>query len=66
MTREEFCEKLSDILKEKGMSLDEAGRIAWVCPTTIKQWMRGQASPRVETASILLNALGYKLEIVKA
>lgn len=64
MSNAELCRILRRIISEKGISYNEVARIAGVSHATILSWLKGKSSPRVETTGIILNALGYRMEVV--
>ena len=65
MTNTELSRILRRLISEKNMSFNEVARIAGTSHATVLSWMNGKHSPRVETAGIILNALGYELKVVE-
>lgn len=64
MSNIELCRILRRIIAEKDISYNEIARIAGMSHSTVLAWMSGKRSPRVETVGLVLDALGYKLEVV--
>ena len=64
MSNIELCRILRRLIAEKGMSYNEVSRIAGMSHSTVLAWMSGKRSPRMETIGLVLEALGYKLEVV--
>ena len=58
-------EKIRLIRKEKGWTQRELAKRSGVSYASVCRWEKGQTEPLYFCVECLLNALGYRLEIVK-
>ncbi|OFV69279.1 helix-turn-helix domain-containing protein [Acetobacterium wieringae] len=56
---------LSGIRTKKGMSLKKLYHLSGVADSVIHRWETGETMPRIDVLQKVLNAMGYKLQIVK-
>lgn len=58
-------EIISGIRTEKKLSLGKLAKHSGVADSVICRWKTGETVPRIDVLQKVLNALGYKLQIVK-
>lgn len=65
MTNQEFSRIIKQIIAEQKVEVRALARKSGVSEEAIHSWMRGESSPRLELVGYVLQALGYKIEVVK-
>lgn len=67
MTYEQIQETLSDLVKNRPMSIRQLAALSTVSVPTVTYWLYHPegVDPRLSTTCAMLKALGYELEIVK-
>ena len=65
MTNTEFSRNLRKVVSDQQIEIRALSRQSGVSEEAIHAWLRGDASPRLEMAGYVLEALGYKFEVVK-
>lgn len=65
MTNKEFSRRLREIVVDKNIEIRALARKSGVSEEAIHAWLRGNSSARLELAGYVLDALGYKFEVVK-
>ncbi len=65
MTNLDFSRILRRLVAESGKSYSDIARQAGIAHSTILQWANGKVSPRLDTADMVLEILGHKVEVVE-
>lgn len=66
MSAREFSFILRGLIRDSHMTYAQLAQKSGVSAKTILHWVRGDNAPSIETAGYVLEALGYKIEVVNA